>query len=173
MSLPVNIFLILFDHLICFLPKIALLYKGRETTSAYESLDWFVLQFLVFNVRVIKCIRLKWRTLLLWSHTNSTSFLCICRRHLRYTTYTMASLTSIYLMFVCLLLATFSLVVYCNEGDNSQTKESNKNSEEVSEEQLTYAKGSMCGYCDYCKVCVSFSPSLYFSLRSVTIKLHV
>ena len=40
---------------------------------------------------------------------------------------------------------------------------------DVDEEKLDYAKGSLCGYCDYCKVCI-FS---YFIAHSVPQKCPI
>lgn len=69
------------------------------------------------------------------------------------------------LQVLCVVLS--ALMLFCiayaaaEEGNKEeQGEEKNK----VHEETLTYAKGSVCGYCDYCKVLYCRSDSVNQSL---------
>lgn len=62
-----------------------------------------------------------------------------------------AKRTCILVLFVFLVALTeYS---FCDENEQSQeTKSVNSEGENAKEQDLEYAKGSLCGYCDYCKV---------------------
>ena len=45
------------------------------------------------------------------------------------------------------------ILTSCVTGEVKETKD--ESAPNVDEENLTYAKGSLCGYCDYCKVSTS------------------
>ena len=54
----------------------------------------------------------------------------------------------------CCLLGLTAVVLVCSapEEDRERAEEV-----DVDDEKLDYAKGSLCGYCDYCKVIYIFS----------------
>lgn len=52
-------------------------------------------------------------------------------------------------IYILLAILSFSLA-----DENANTKEMEQEEVKVDSEKLEYAKGSICGYCDYCKVCV-------------------
>ena len=55
------------------------------------------------------------------------------------------------LLFSAIFVALMLLSFVASEGEEAKAIEKEEDVK-VDEEKLTYAKGSLCGYCDYCKV---------------------
>ena len=53
-----------------------------------------------------------------------------------------------------------SLALVCTVASEKEGAKATEEGEEVKvdEEKLSYAKGSLCGYCDYCKVILYYRP---------------
>ena len=50
-------------------------------------------------------------------------------------------------LFFCLIAGLFTLTLA-----ETETPSEEEENEEIDDEKLEYAKGSLCTYCDYCKV---------------------